>query len=355
MINSINLTKHEFINFINIGLGLYRPLKGFSTKDELENILLHKKFDNSKSWTIPILLNAKKKILGFLNKYFFLIYKKKRIGTIKVKSIFKINRKIYCKKIFNTNSQYHHGVKKIYQSPNNYVGGKIKIFKNFLKNDKYFAYNIYNSNKSTFSNSAVFTTRNICHLGHQLIHEKIINLKKQLLICVIESEKNKFNPDLVIRSYEQLKLKEKLYKHVQIAKIYLPSMMAGPNEAYLQASYLNNLDCESFIVGRDHAGYKKNFKKYEAQEIFNKLKNLKIKIFKIKEPVMCNTCKVIFFSSIGKCKCKINTKKSILSIDGRTIKKYLLSNNIGKASKFLNTVVAKFCLKNIKQIKKFKG
>ena len=59
--------------------------------------------------------------------------------------------------------------------------------------------------------------------------------------------------------------------------------MAGPKEAYLQACYLDNLGCKSFVVGRDHAGYKKNFRKYEAQAIFNKLKNLKINIYKIKE------------------------------------------------------------------------
>mgnify|MGYP001239969990 CR=1 FL=1 len=88
-----------------------------------------------------------------------------------------------------------------------------------MKNDKNFAYNIYKSNKSIFSNSTVFTTRNICHLGHQLIHEKIIKLKKKLLICIIQSEKNKFNSDFLIKSYEQLKLKEKLYKNIQIDKL----------------------------------------------------------------------------------------------------------------------------------------
>ena len=296
-----------------------------------------------------------KKKLKLLGKECLLTYKKKKIGTINIESLFKINKKIYCKKIFNTNSFYHPVVKKIHTSTNMYVGGEIKIFQNFLKNQKYFAYNIFKKNNSVFSNSTVFTTRNICHLGHQLIHEKIIKLKKNLLICIIQSEKNKFNPDLVINSYKQLKLKERLYKNIQIAKIYLPSIMAGPNEAYLQASYLNNLRCKSFIIGRDHAGYGNNFKKYAAQKIFDVLKNLKIKIIKTKEPVFCENCKIVFFSINGKCKCKYEIKKSIKSIDGRNIKKYLLNDNISKASRFLNKVVINFCLKNIKHIKNFKG
>ena len=51
-----------------------------------------------------------------------------------------------------------------------------------------------------------------------------------------------------------------MYKNIQIIKIYLPLLMAGPKEAFLQATYLNNLKCKYFIVGRDHAGYN-NFTK----------------------------------------------------------------------------------------------
>ena len=59
---SINLDDAEFINLINLSLGLYSPLKGFNSKKEIENIILHKKIDKKKQWTVPILLNAKKKI-----------------------------------------------------------------------------------------------------------------------------------------------------------------------------------------------------------------------------------------------------------------------------------------------------
>ena len=66
--NSINLVEEEFINLINLGLGIYKHLKGFNTKYEDENILAYKKFDKDKSWTVPILLNAKKKKLKLLDK-----------------------------------------------------------------------------------------------------------------------------------------------------------------------------------------------------------------------------------------------------------------------------------------------
>ena len=89
---------------------------------------------------IPILLNAKKIILS--NKEYFLIYRGKKVGIIKVNSLFKIDKKKFCKKVFNTNSINHPTVRYIYNSPNNYISGDIKVFKNYFKKDKYFGYNI---------------------------------------------------------------------------------------------------------------------------------------------------------------------------------------------------------------------
>ncbi len=302
----------------------------------------------------PYIIKCKKKNI-LPNKEYFLIYRRNKVGIIKVKSLFKIDKKKICENIFNTNSINHPTVRNIYNSPNIYISGDIEVFKNYFKNDKNFGYNIYKINNKTFSNSAVFTTRNICHLGHEHIHKKIIKSNKKLLICIIQSEKNKFDPDLVIKSYKQLKNKKKLYKNIQIIKIYLPLLMAGPKEAFLQAVYLNNLNCKYLVVGRDHAGFNHNYEKYESQKIFDKLRSLKTKIIKTNEPLLCNNCKTVYFSNTEKCRCKLNLNRSISSIDGKVIKKLLLQNNFDKVSKFLSSEVVSFCLKNIKKIKKFKG
>ena len=67
---SINLDDAEFINLVNLSLGLYSPLKGFNTKKETENIILHKKINNKNQWTFPILLNAKKKLFYQIKNIF---------------------------------------------------------------------------------------------------------------------------------------------------------------------------------------------------------------------------------------------------------------------------------------------
>ena len=86
--------------------------------------------------------------------------------------------------------------------------------------------------------------------------------------------------------------------------------MAGPNEAYLQATYLNNMNCKSMIIGRDHAGFKNNFKKYDSQHIFNHLNNLNIKIIKTKEPLLCENCNTVFFMAMK----NANVSRKIIKI-----------------------------------------
>ena len=92
MINSINLNEQEFINLINLGLGLYRPLKGFNTNKEFKDILLYKKINKVKSWTIPILLNTKKKKYQVQVKIVYQFIKKKKLELLKLKVCLKLTK-----------------------------------------------------------------------------------------------------------------------------------------------------------------------------------------------------------------------------------------------------------------------
>ena len=49
-----------------------------------------------------------------------------------------------------------------------------------------------------------------------------------------------------------------------------------------------NYGCTHFLVGRDHAGYKNFYKKYESQKFCKENeKKIKIKILKFDEPFLC--------------------------------------------------------------------
>ena len=298
MKNSITLDKSEFINLLNMSLGYYRPVTQFCTEIEHKLILKRGKI-NGGQCSIPILLSLKKKFTKIEKRKIYLIYKKKIVGHIIAESFFKIDKKKFCKSVFKTNSITHPSVKKIYNTKNFFVGGKTTFYKKRLPKDKYFIFN----KKEKFNKDIVFSTRNFCHLGHQLIHEKILKKYKKLTICIIESEKNKFDTGLLIKSYLSLKKKFKLYKNIKIIKILLPLLYAGPNEAMLQAILFSNIRFKGFVVGRDHAGFKNFYSKYSSQNIFIKNNVNKIKIIKTKEPLMCRKCYVVSFEDKINCNC----------------------------------------------------
>jgi len=347
----IHLKKSEFINAINISLGIYKPLDRFCNFEDYKSILNKKIINKNDIWTIPILLNLKKNYKIKLGKKYYLYFNNRRIGFVNAESIFKIDKKKFCKTIFNTNSKIHPSVKEVHNLRNLYLGGKIKIYQKFYIKDKHFVYNYFKKNNKFFSSSVVFSTRNFCHLGHEFIHKSILNKNKNLCICIIESEKNKFDPKFIINSYKKLKIK-KFYSSAKIVKIFLPSLMAGPREAYLQAACFKNLGFHSILIGRDHAGFKTFFKKYDSQKIFENLKNLNIKVINTKEPLMCKLCEKISFEDKVSCNCK--KTNNLLKINGKEIKKYLINYQFEKAKKFLDPIILKFCKENIKIITKFK-
>ena len=66
---TINLNKDDYINLVNICVGLYSPLKGFCDYRDYCSIIEKNKINNNINWTIPILLNSslKKKVFLDLN------------------------------------------------------------------------------------------------------------------------------------------------------------------------------------------------------------------------------------------------------------------------------------------------
>ena len=341
------LNDSDFMNLMNISLGFYSPLNRFCNFNDYIEIINRNKINKNVKWTIPILLTIKKnKNLYEKNKFYPLKYKKKIVGIIKAESFFKIDKKKYNEKVFKTNSKYHPGVKKIIRNENNFIGGKVYLLKSHIIKDKYF-YKPQESRKNFhFSNFTAFSTRNICHLGHECIHRRVLKNKNKLLIAIIVSEKNKYKIRHIENTYKILK-KQKIYKKTKLIKIFIPSLHAGPNEAFLQAILFQNLGLKKFIVGRDHAGIKNFYKKYEAQKIFSIDKSLKIKILKTKEPVRCLYCNVIGFENEKFC--NQNKKKcKFVSIDGKFVKKQMNLRNFDVLKNYINADVIKYIKKNVK-------
>ena len=103
----------------------------------------------------------------------------------------------------------------------------------------------------------------------------------------------------------------------------------GPLEATLHAIVRKNYGCTHFWVGRDHAGYKKFFSKYQSQKFCDTIKRkLKINIISEKEPFYCKKHKIVSNHCLKK-SCEYNK----VLVSGTKIRKYL--SNKRKIPEFL--------------------
>ena len=342
----IIIDKSDYINAINLQLGLYQPLKGFVNLEEFKNILSNKEVHNSK-FTIPInLFCSKKNFDEFkLGDKIYFKYKSEVVGSISLESKFKINKSSLLNAIFGTTNKIHLGVdnylKKL-EKKSYALGGRVSINQSRIK--KFFKFSNYDTLKKIEKikyRDIAFSTRNIPHIGHNLIQKKIIESKKKLSIFLILSIKNKYSSNDLMNSYVALK-KNKTFKYINIFFIYLPTFYAGPNEAFFQAKIFENLKYKFFYVGRDHAGYKSFYKKFDSQNIFKKIKT-KIKIITFNEPMMCNSCNVAVLNKYkNKKSCPVCSGNKLSELNGTDIKILIQRNRTVLLSNLLDPFVQKF-------------
>ena len=133
-------------------------------------------------------------------------------------------------------------------------------------------------------------------------------------------KKNEYTEKAILKTNS--KLVKKIYKKKNIFFALFNSYprYAGPREALFHALVRKNYGCTHFLVGRDHAGAKNFYKKYESQKMCLKFqKKLKIKIISFNEPYLCKGCKNIVNKKCYLCK-KVDKKL----ISGTLIRKHLL-------------------------------
>ena len=228
-----------------------------------------------------------------------IIYGQTFVCNLKVNSFYSVNKKKIGKKIFNTSNISHPGYKNFIESGNYNIDCEIKKFnKKILKK-----INFSNPNeiKKTIKKRKLktivgFHTRNVPHKAHEWIHSFGLKNCEGLLVqpMIGQFKKNEYKSNYIINSNK--KLVEKIYKKKNILFGVFNSYprYGGPREAAFHALVRKNYGCTHFLVGRDHAGYKNFYKKYESQNFCKQIeKKIKIKILKFNEPFLCKKYNII--------------------------------------------------------------
>jgi sulfate adenylyltransferase len=289
----ININLAEDV--MNIASGVFSPLTGFLTQNDLHSVVHHKRLSNDIPWTIPILFDCAKQDDISEGDTIMLTNKETNLkALLDVKEIYKYDKKTLAKEIYTTTNTDHPGVNML-QSMNDYfIGGNIILINREKR--KFDDYNLTPRetrilfNEKGWKEIVAFQTRNPPHLGHEYVQKTALTFVDGIFINPIIGKKKPgdFKDEVILKSYETLM--EKYYlKQRSVMSILRTSMKyAGPREAIHHAIMRKNFGCTHFIVGRDHAGVGNYYGPYDAHDIFKEFPDLGI------TPV--------FFRSFSRCK-----------------------------------------------------
>ncbi len=326
---NLKINYSNFLDIINIHNKCYFPLKKFVSKQEFLSIVDKYQIKKNQFFPIPIYIAISNKDYLKIKKLKAVkaIYNNIKICDLKISSIYTLDKKRLGFKIFKTKDSKHPGYNQFINSGNYFLSCSIRNFnKKVMKTINYtYPINFKNDVKNKKLKTLVaFHTRNAPHKGHEWIHQYGLNKCDNLLIqpLIGQFKKGEFKEKIIIKTNKTL-IKENYKKgNVYFALFNSYPRYGGPREALLHALVRRNYGCTHFLVGRDHAGIKNYYKKYESQnECIKYQKKLKIKILSFNEPFLCLSCKKIMNKNCKYCK---KTIKKLVS--GTYIRRKILRN-----------------------------
>ncbi|MEN2975138.1 MAG: sulfate adenylyltransferase [Candidatus Caldarchaeales archaeon] len=295
---TLELDESRAVDVENIAYGVYSPLEGFMTYDEVSSILEDMRLPNDLPWTIPIVLDVDRETFSKIreNDEIRLTFRGRLVAYLKIEDKYTLDKKVLCEKIFRTNDIHHPGVSKTLSMEDYFIGGKID-FVNDLPNP-YEKYTLRPVDtrvlfmEKGWKTIAGFQTRNAPHLGHEYIQKSALVFTDGLFINPVIGEKKSgdFKDEVILKAYEVL-INNYYPKNAAVMSILRYEMKyAGPREAIHHAIMRKNFGCTHFIVGRDHAGVGNYYKPYEAWKIFNEFPDLGITPLFVSDSFYCKKC-----------------------------------------------------------------
>ena len=281
----MELTPWEVSDLEMIAVGAFSPLEGFMCKKDFETVVDTMRLSNGGSgpatlpWSLPVVLSARGEEAKFFKEGEDIVLGD---GSHTVLAILRLEEKYHYDKektaleVYGTQEDKHPGVKRLYESGDTLLGGKISMVDrprhtDFLKHRMDPSETRELFYKKGWRRIVGFQTRNPVHRAHEYIQKCALEVVDGLLLhpLVGETKGDDIPAQVRMRCYEVLL--EKYYPRDRVILSVFPASMryAGPREAIFHALVRKNYGCTHFIVGRDHAGVGSYYGSFDAHYIFD--------------------------------------------------------------------------------------
>lgn len=284
-------------DIINIATGVFSPLTGFLTSNDLDSVVHNKRLADDIPWTIPILFDCYDTNGIKEGDTILLTNADMHMNALlDVKDIYTYDKHTIAQEVYGTTDSAHPGVAMLYAMKDQFLGGTIIL----LGHDKreYDEYNLtpretrFLFQEKGWREIVAFQTRNPPHLGHEYVQKTALTFVDGIFINPIIGKKKvgDFRDDVILKSYETL-MQHYYLKERSVMSILRTSMKyAGPREAIHHAIMRKNYGCTHFIVGRDHAGVGNYYGPYDAHDIFKEFPDLGITPVFFRSFSFCTKC-----------------------------------------------------------------
>ena len=269
-----------------IAHGVYSPLQGFMTQNELESVLDSYHLPSGDAWTMPIILQGESKAFAAFQPGQSIRLIDKRTGEataiLHVEDKYEIDLESTAKRWFGTTDKSHPGAARFMSRGSTLLGGAIEYL-----GPASIARSPYQLTPAQsrivfdikgWTRIVAFHTRNVPHKGHEHVIANACersNADGILIHPVVGPKKSgDFCAEAILGAYERLITS--VFPNALLAAFSTYSRYCGPREAVFTALCRKNFGCTHFVLGRDHTGVGDFYGRDQNRELFEKLGDIGI-------------------------------------------------------------------------------
>lgn len=296
---SLNLSRDQYLELEKIGLDAFAPLKGFMDSSQFNSVIECMRLPGGEIFPLPILLDidSSEATAIKIGSRLFLKYQGEIVGSMTPSDIFQCNRSYAARKIFGTDNITHPGVNYFFRLKDTFIGGGVELIKRSKMDISSFEVTPKEAKAKFRENGwkkvAGFQTRNVPHRAHEYLIRLALEVSDGVFVQPLVGKKRKgdYTPEAIFKGYDAI-IENYLPKNrIVLGSLSTLMRYAGPREAIFHALIRRNYGCTHFIVGRDHAGVSDWYGLYEAQSLALEYEDeLGIKILDFKGPYYCQKC-----------------------------------------------------------------